>query len=725
MTITQQFLLVSLLPLSFLGMIAYIWRAGLLRRELLQWWTIVLLAATVWGSSVLRFYGGTTISLAAKFTWGIVGKYALTVMALALLWTTVNYLHVPKKHGRFAFGLSVILGMVAFFTDYEIWPYQLPPFTVAGSTVRLFDISMAVWIAAWLVPMVAAWMLARQIKNSAPNSRNRNQIQYWLIVQGLFILGAGSASIQQIRQPVWQEAGLLLIILAGLLGTISFVHSQLPDLQIAVRQILSRLSGTLIIFGLTWWALSFIVHSVTNLPANTSPNLVLFLAALFFAGFFTIVYRLINEVTRRLFIPSPNRYEKIMSSYQDAVNNLLEPPQLAELTLDTIRTNLGTNDAWFLQVEDGPAGGISLRPLANLNNYTIETSSFAGDSPFVEHLRRSPMPLVQYDIDTLNNFDHLSADERALLESWKRVLYMPLHAGNDLVAVLALGSKTTGESYDRKDFEQLQLIASQLGPMLIQAQNLARLREINDHIFVQNQTLTHEKQHLHELLAMYTQFTNMVTSDLKRPFNHINRQIEKLQEALAGSDSTHKLLDNFNEEISQLETKITRLITIANRLRSHKDFQIGTADLDQITQQAIQSLNTMAEARRVAVKYDPPVSPPSVLGDARQLQEAIQHLLHNAIKYNKIGGEVTLHHLVDGDELCLRIHDTGVGIPEDRLDQIWQNFSFPHNGNGRHAGLSLTLVQHIIAAHGGHVEAQSNYGAGSVFSVYLPIAYNM
>jgi signal transduction histidine kinase len=724
MTITQQFIVISLLPLSFLGMIAYIWRVGMPRRELLQWWTIFLIAAVVWGSSILRYFGGTTLSIGVKFTWGIVGKYALVVTAIALLLTTFSHLKVGKQHGRFAFGLSIFLGIAAFFLDYEIWPYQLPPINISGATVRLFDISMAVWITAWLVPVLAAWILTRQIRNSAPNSRSRNQIQYWLIVLALFMIGASLASIQQTRQPVWQEAGLLIIILAALVGTVSFVHSQLPDLKIAIRQILSRLSGTLIVFGLTWWALTAIVRGVTNLPADTSPNLVLFLAALFFAGFFTIVYRLINELTRRLFLPPHARRDRVIASYHETINDLPEPPRLAQTILDAVRISLHTNDAWLMLVEDGPAGSLSLRPLANLNNYTVDPSVFAGDSPFVAHLRQNQSPLIQFDIDTMNSFDQLSEQEKSLLQEWKRNLYMPLHSGDSLIAVLALGSKTTGESYDRKDFEQLKLIASQFGPLLVQARNQERLRQINEHVFAQNQVLALEKQHLQELIEIRAQFNSMVSSDLKRPFNHINRQIEKLQTAVGSNESGSKLLQEFSHELHQLERKVTRLITIANRLKKQDKLQIEEADLDQIAQQAIHNLTTMAEARRVEVKYDPPVSLPTVLGDAQQLQEAIQHFLHNAIKYNKIGGEVVMNCDVDGNELCLRVRDTGVGIPKDRLDQIWQGFTFPQNGSGRNAGLSLVLAHHIITAHGGHVEAKSDYGAGSIFSVYLPIAYN-
>lgn len=724
MTITQQFLVISLLPLSFLGMVVYIWRSAQPRRELLQWWTIVLIAAAVWSSSILRFYGGTTFSAVVKYNWGLVGKYALVVTAVALLLTTITNLNIPQRNGRFAFILSILLGVTAFFVDYEIWPYQLPPFEVVGTPVRWFDISMAVWIAAWLIPIVAAWILARQVKNSAPNSRSRNQIQYWLIVLVLFMIGAGSASIQQTRQPVWQEAGLLFIIAAALVGTISFVHHQLPDFQKGVRQLLRSLSGTLLIFALAWGALTLIVRSVTNLPATTSPNLILFLIALFFAAFFTIIYRLIDRITQRLFVSTHASRDTMMTVYQDAVNNLPEPPRLGQMVLDLVRTHLGTNDAWFLQVADGPAGRVTLRPLANLNNYTVDTVAFPGDSPFIEHLRISHYPLVQYDIDTLSSFDKLSPEERTLLEDWKRELYMPFHAGNNLMAVLALGGKISGESYERKDFEQVQRLATQFGPLLVQSENLARFHQINAHIFAQNQILSHEKQHLHELMTMYTQFTNMVSSDLKRPFNNINRQLEKLQESVSGNETSSKLVGDFRSELSQLERKITRLITIANRLHGQTGYQIETADLDHVTQRAIQNLNTMAEARRVNIKYDPPLTAPTVLGDTHQLQEAIQHLLHNAIKYNKIGGEVILHHAVEGDELCLRIRDTGVGIPAERIDSIWQGFSFPQNGSGRNAGLGLTIAQHIITAHGGHVEAQSEYGSGSIFSVYLPIAYN-
>ena len=77
-----------------------------------------------------------------------------------------------------------------------------------------------------------------------------------------------------------------------------------------------------------------------------------------------------------------------------------------------------------------------------------------------------------------------------------------------------------------------------------------------------------------------------------------------------------------------------------------------------------------------------------------------------------------------GSDLFLRVVDTGVGIPPDRLERVWAGLSkLKVNGNGRSGGMGLALSRFIILAHGGRVEAQSKYGAGSVFTIHLPLYF--
>ena len=174
-----------------------------------------------------------------------------------------------------------------------------------------------------------------------------------------------------------------------------------------------------------------------------------------------------------------------------------------------------------------------LRPLAQLGSQLPDTVDFAYDSPFVQHLRGNGRPLIQHDIDSLVAFDSMSEDERQTIAQWQRILFMPLHAGDSLVGLLALGSKYSGEAYDRNDFETLQNLATQISPLLAQAQNLASLRQINHYVFEQNQALARERQHMQELAQLYRQFFELVTPELRQPFAAIDKRIARCASGVA------------------------------------------------------------------------------------------------------------------------------------------------------------------------------------------------
>jgi hypothetical protein len=412
MSLTQQFFLISLLPLSFLGMAVYLWRSDLKRRDLLWRWTLVLLAAAVWASSVLRFYGGITLPTAVSFTWGVIGRYAFSVTAVALLIVTINHVAISRQHGRFALMLSGALWVTTLALDPQLWANNLPDFALAGQKIRHFDLYIAIWTASWLLPVLAAWISTRQIRAGFPNSLYRNQTHYWQMVLSLFIVGGGLASVQQPGQPVWQESGLLVVILAAFTGTVSLAHSHLPDLPIALRRLLGRLSGALVIFGLIWLALDAIVRGVSRLPQEASPTLFLAAAAGVFAILLTFLLPRLNMWTQRLFLPPERRQKRTLASYNEALTAASDPVELAQLFLQIIQSKLGTNNAWLFCVENDQTDSLTLRPLASLNDHPLETVSFDETSLFTAYLRRNQTPLVQYDIDTLTHFDGMSGAEK-------------------------------------------------------------------------------------------------------------------------------------------------------------------------------------------------------------------------------------------------------------------------------------------------------------------------
>jgi signal transduction histidine kinase len=167
-------------------------------------------------------------------------------------------------------------------------------------------------------------------------------------------------------------------------------------------------------------------------------------------------------------------------------------------------------------------------------------------------------------------------------------------------------------------------------------------------------------------------------------------------------------------------------VQTAARLQNRAHFQFERVRLEDVGHAAQRRLQPMAEARQVRVELDTQTKLPPIWADATQLAEGIYHLLHNAIKFNRVGGVVNMVCGIEGSDVYLRIIDQGVGIPEKQLDDLWIEFpalqTVPQNGNGkRPARLGLTLTQFVVRAHGGRIEAESKYGSGSVFTLYLPL----
>ncbi|MFQ5434870.1 MAG: ATP-binding protein, partial [Anaerolineae bacterium] len=462
---------------------------------------------------------------------------------------------------------------------------------------------------------------------------------------------------------------------------------------------------------------------ITNLRGNTNPNLILILAAAAFAGLFTVIYRIVNDLTRRLFVPAVARRKVVMAEYVNAIGNLPEPAQLGQIFLRNVQSNLATDDVWFMAAEEGPKGQLGLRPLASLTDSPQETAHFGPASPFVAYLRQHPTPLAQFDVDTLTRFSQMSDAERMLLVSWQRMLYMPIHAGETLVGLLGLGEKYSGESYNAQDFEWLQAMAAQIGPLLAQAQNMASLRRINDFVFAQNQAMAREKRLLAELTSLQARFIEMVSPELRRPFTHIKQKLQTLEQSV-GDNGRLPLVKELDEQIDALKAPLEHLIAMSGRIQRRSSFDFQPVHMDELARNAIRNLRTMAEARRVRVDFNTIPALPAVLGDENQLREAVQHLLHNAIKFNRIGGKVTVNCGVYGDHICVQVTDNGVGLPEERAATLWDEINQPQS-RALGAGLGLPLTHFIASAHGGHVEVESVYGSGSTFSLHLPISFEV
>jgi CheY-like chemotaxis protein len=146
--------------------------------------------------------------------------------------------------------------------------------------------------------------------------------------------------------------------------------------------------------------------------------------------------------------------------------------------------------------------------------------------------------------------------------------------------------------------------------------------------------------------------------------------------------------------------------------------------LTAIVSRALEITQPLLKVRGHELTVNMPDSPPVVLGDPVRLAQVVGNLLNNAAKYTPDGGRIWLTVEGEGDEVLLRVRDTGIGIPQDMLASVFELFTQVECSLDRsHGGLGigLTLVRQLVELHGGRVQAFSaGVNQGSEFVVRLP-----
>jgi len=148
-------------------------------------------------------------------------------------------------------------------------------------------------------------------------------------------------------------------------------------------------------------------------------------------------------------------------------------------------------------------------------------------------------------------------------------------------------------------------------------------------------------------------------------------------------------------------------------------------DLNDLIQAAVESFETQTREKGLTVELDLPGDLPSVRGDADRLYQVIVNLLSNALRFNRDQGSIVVVSRETEGQVRIEVRDTGAGIPEHELPQIWERFHRVDSSRAREeggTGLGLAIVRSIVEAHGGTVSAESVPGKGSTLSFTLPLA---
>jgi signal transduction histidine kinase len=220
-----------------------------------------------------------------------------------------------------------------------------------------------------------------------------------------------------------------------------------------------------------------------------------------------------------------------------------------------------------------------------------------------------------------------------------------------------------------------------------------------------------------------TAFVSDVSHELRTPLTTIQSAVGLLERARDRLDPLeHRALELADQELRRIRGMVEELLTLAQMDSWQYQLEVGPTDLSRIVQTAIESVESKAERFGIAIHFDDKGEHRCVC-DAQKLYQVFLNLLDNAIKYSDAGARVDITIEEDASSLSVEVRDTGVGIPQEELTQLFERFYRVDKDRSRAtggSGLGLAISKQIVEMHGGDISVESEVSAGSVSRIRIP-----
>lgn len=224
-----------------------------------------------------------------------------------------------------------------------------------------------------------------------------------------------------------------------------------------------------------------------------------------------------------------------------------------------------------------------------------------------------------------------------------------------------------------------------------------------------------------------------VSHELRTPLTAIRGYAEALSGGMAGAvnESQARFLGIIRDHVARMASLIENLIAVADFEKGRVRLEYGETDLHLIVGDVLRALHREIRRRELDVRLELEDGLPMIEADPARVRQIVDNLVSNAVKFTYPGGRITIgaRMLVEGEgqsptHCRIWVSDTGIGIPPEEQARVWERFYRPPNPLAAEAsglGVGLSIVKLLVEAHGGRVWLESAPGAGSTFTVLLPI----
>ncbi len=285
----------------------------------------------------------------------------------------------------------------------------------------------------------------------------------------------------------------------------------------------------------------------------------------------------------------------------------------------------------------------------------------------------------------------------------RSLLAVPLVVQGQTIGVLTLARTGTEQRYQAEDIPLVEELAQRAALGL---DNVRLYAEAQAAIKVRDQFLSVAAHELKTPLTSLRMYTELLERRSTRDPTRSERDQRTITSILTQADRLHRLIDS--------------LLDISRNQSGRLAIEHQAVDVATLTCQVVSGWQPLLTEHTLQLTTDESLV---IEGDAVRLEQVLQNLLHNAIKYSPNGGLIEVEAVRRGDRACLVIKDHGIGIPTTAQTHLFQPFFRAANVDTSQIsgfGIGLYVVHEIVKLHGGDITVQSGEGEGTTFTVCLP-----
>lgn len=387
----------------------------------------------------------------------------------------------------------------------------------------------------------------------------------------------------------------------------------------------------------------------------------------------------------------------LMVEVSKTLNSTLDLDSLLQIIIKSATELTNTEMASILLV-DKVSGALHFEAATGAEREALKALVVPRDSSIAGWVVRENKPLLIRDAQRDPHF-YRQVDSVTGLAT-QSILGVPLRFKGQVIGVLEALNKVGDDDFTDEDVQILMTLAGQAAVAIENARLLAELREQD---------------------RLKSQFITDASHEMRTPLTAVKGYLQLILDGAMNAEQQRASLEIAARNIDVI-IRLVNDILYLQEMATIRAERVPVA-LGELVQEVVGAAQEQARLAGVTLRVEIPSDLPPVSGGRKRLTRALANLVDNAIKFNTAGGEVTIRLREEGDYLRVDVSDTGIGIPAEHLDKIFNRFyridlSAPHLTRG--VSLGLPIAKQIVEEHGGEMHVESEPGKGSTFSFTLP-----